>query len=154
MVGDVSMAWLCDEIDAFGGSDDLAESVSVALGSDRRAEKDDDLPDLMDTDLRGVWSDTDAKQVWNGWPVGCKFWLLRRAKILGTRARGGSTIARVNEYIDEAIKPFIDIGVASRYSVDTKRTGLHGIGSEITIFRGPKDDIALRFQYLWQGVAT
>lgn len=153
MIGDISKDWLCGEIDQAGGADDLAESITVALGSDRRANDDDPLPDDRDrNNLRGVWSDTDAKAIWNGWPVGIRFWLLRRAKIVGQRARGGATIARIDEYIAEALQPFIDLGVASRFEVSTSRKGLHTIGSEITIYRGPRNEVALRFQYLWEGV--
>lgn len=153
MIGDISMEWLCGEIDPAGGSDDLAESISVALGSDRRALIDDPLPDPRDREnLRGVWADTDAKEIWNGWPVGIRLWLLRRAKIVGAKARGGATIARIDEYIAEALQPFIDLGVASRFVVSTTRKGLHRIESAVTIYRGPYDEVALRFQYLWEGI--
>lgn len=153
MIGDIPKDWLCGEIDPAGGSDDLAESIAVALGSDRRALSDDPLPDPSDRDnLRGVWSDTDAKAIWNGWPIGIRFWLLRRAKIVGAKARGGATIARIDEYIAEALQPFVDLGVASRFTSNTMRKGLHSIYSDITIYRGPNDEVSLRFQYLWEGV--
>lgn len=153
MIGDISMDWLCGEIDPAGGADDLSESVVVALGSDRRALSDDPLPDPSDrNNLRGVWSDTGAKEIWNGWPVGVRYWLLRRAKIVGQRARGGATIARINEYTSEAIQPFVDLGVASRFTVDTVRKGLHRIETSVMIYRGPNDEVALRYQYLWEGI--
>lgn len=153
MIGDISKDWLCAEIDPAGGADDLAESVVVALGSDRRASDDDPLPDEHDrNNLRGVWADTDAKAIWGGWPVGIRFWLLRRAKIVGAKARGGATIARIDEYIAEALNPFIDLGVISAFKANTSRKGLHTIATEITMYRGPRNEVALRFQYLWEGV--
>lgn len=153
MIRDISRDWLVGEIDAAGGADDLPDAVAVALGSDRRANSDDPLPDEHDKEnLRGVWSDTDAKAVWNGWPVGIRLWLLRRAKIVGRKARGGATIARVDEYIAEALQPFVDLGVASRFAINTQRFGLHAISSDITIYRGPNDEVAMRYQYLWEGI--
>lgn len=145
-------SWLLDPIDADGGSDDLADSVRVALGSDRRALADDELPDPTDSDRRGFWGDTDAKQVWGGWPVGSRFWLLSRAKITGASARQGATIARVNEYAREALEPFRLAGICSRYTIETTRVGLGRIDCEIMMYRGPRDEIALSYQYLWNGV--
>lgn len=152
MIGDLSERWLLGEIDAAGGADDLAETVVVALGSDRRALPDDVLPDVSSSDRKGVWADTDAEKIWNGWPVGIRLWLLRRAKIVGQRAKGGATIGRIDEYLSEGLQPLVDIGVASRFAIKTARKGLHAITSDVTIFRGPNDEVVLKYQYLWEGI--
>lgn len=151
-MSDISRAWLLDPIPADGGSDDLAESVVVALGTDRRALPDDVLPDPRDDDRRGWWGDTDAARIWGGWPVGARFWLLRRASITGPAAKGGSTLARVNEYANEALRPFKDAGVCSRISVASERVGLGQIRVNIVLYRGPNSEVALSYQYLWNEV--
>lgn len=151
---DVPLSWLFDPIDDDGGSDDLAESVVVALGTDRRALADDVLPDPRDDDRRGFWGDTDAERVWNGWPVGSRFWLLRRAKITDAGAREGATIARVNEYAAEAIRPFQDLKICSRFSISSERVGLGRINTSITLYRGPNAEVALAYQYLWNEVRS
>src|SRR5262245_56514416 len=66
---------------------ELATLVMVALGTDALAGADDALPGLDETDRRGWWGDTDAEEIWDGWPVGSKLWLLQRAKITGVGAR-------------------------------------------------------------------
>lgn len=152
MSKDVPLAWLCDEIDVAGGSDDLSESIVVALGTDRRALPDDQLPNILDDDRAGVWSDTDAEKIWGGWPVGTRLWLLRRAKIVGQKARGGATIARIDEYLREALQPLVDRKIASMFSVNTSRTDTGIVRSEVVIYRGPEREIALRYQYLWEGI--
>lgn len=150
-MNDEIRSWLLDPI-TDGGSDDLADSVRVALGSDRRALPDDVLPDPSESDRRGFWGDTDARQIWGGWPVGSRLWLLRRAKITGATAREGATIARINEYVREAIDPFRAAGICSRFSVSSERTRLGQIETSVTLYRGPRDEVSLAYQYLWNEV--
>src|SRR4249919_3316624 len=56
----------------------LATAMCVALGTNALADPDDILPDPDSTDRQGWWGDMDAETIWNGWPIGCKIWLLRR----------------------------------------------------------------------------
>lgn len=131
----------------------LATAVIIALGTDRRANLDDELPGIDDDqDLRGWWGDSAAEIVWNGWPVGSRLWLLERAKITGTAARIGALVARVEEYVNEALQPFIQKGIASRVSVEARRADITSIECNVVIYRGPKPAIALQFQSLWDGV--
>ena len=95
----------------------LATAVIVALGTDRLASADDILPDPDSTDRRGWWGDLDAQQIWDAWPIGCRLWLLKREKITGTDAQRGSTLVRIENYIREAIQPFIDARIASSMQV-------------------------------------
>ena len=53
------------------------------FGTDRLASRDDILPDPDSTDRAGWWGDMDAEELFNGWPIGTKLWLLKRAKIVG-----------------------------------------------------------------------
>ena len=132
--------------------DALASAVIVALGTDRLAEVDDLLPDPDSSDRRGWWGDFDADQVWDGWPIGCRLWLLQRDKIDGPGSRRGATVVRVENYIREAIQPFIDRHIASSFSVKATRVGKERIDAFVQIFRGPTRPIELRFQVLWSGV--
>ena len=63
--------------------DALASAVIVALGTDRLAEEGDLLPDPDSMDRRGWWGDYDADMVWDGWPIGCRLWLLQREQDRG-----------------------------------------------------------------------
>jgi phage gp46-like protein len=135
---------LIDEAQAF------ATAVIVALGTNRRANADDILPnDESDTDRRGWWADTNAETIWNGWPIGSRLWLLDRHKITDNTARQGSTLARVDAYVREALQPFITQGMASRIDVTVTRPELQKIVATVVIYRGPLPTIQLQYQSLW-----
>jgi phage gp46-like protein len=131
-------------------TEELATAVRVALGTDALVGPEDVLPDPDSTDRRGWWGDMDADLVWDGWPIGCKNWLLTRAKITDVTDSEGDTLERARIYTLEAIKPMIDRRVASRVSVVAERTELERIDVHATIFRGPKFEIDLRYQLLWE----
>lgn len=143
--------WLLDD----GTLDDtqaLATAVIVALGTDRLASRDDILPDPDSTDRAGWWGDMDAKELFNGWPIGTKLWLLKRAKIVGSEDPEGATITRVEQYISEAIQPFIDNRIATSFDVEAWRVGKEQIDAVVVIYRGPKRPVDLRFQILWNEI--
>ena len=127
----------------------LATAVMVALGTDALAGVDDPLPDPDSIDRAGWWGDMDAEELWNGWPIGCRLWLLRRAKIEPVQASRGSTQVRIENYIREAIQPFIDRKVASSFDVTTQRVAPNRIDALIRIYRGPGRSIDMRYQILW-----
>src|SRR5690348_14195949 len=81
----------------------LATAVRVALGTDALAGPNDVLPDPDSTDRRGWWGDMDAEKIWGGWPIGCKNWLLTRAKISDEFSVEGSTVARAQAYTEDAL---------------------------------------------------
>ena len=91
----------------------LATAVCVALGTDALADRDDLLPDPDSTDRCGWWGDLDAQELWQGWDIGCKLWLLKRSKIEGPGSYYGATVARVEQYIRTSIQPFLDLKIAS-----------------------------------------
>lgn len=138
---------------AFDETQELATGAIIALATDRRAEDGDDLPGLDDDqDRRGWWGDHKAEEIWNGWPIGSRLWLLKRAKITGAAAKQGATKARAEFYIREALQPFISKGIASRIDVEVTRTQREALGAIVTIWRGPKAAVELRFQSLWKEI--
>lgn len=144
--------WLQRETGELDEREEFATSVRVALGTDRLVDADDILPDPDSTDRRGWWGDLDAKEVWGGWPIGCKNWLLIRAKITEAPSAEGSTLERARQYTIDALQPFIDMGAASDFTVEARRTELERIEVYVKIYRGPLPEITLRYQYLWDEV--
>jgi phage gp46-like protein len=130
----------------------LATAVCIALGTNGLADQSDILPDPDSSDRQGWWGDLDAQEIWGGWPIGSKLWLLRRSKIEGPNAQRGSTIALVNNYIRVAIQPFIENRICSRFTVQSARIAPQKIVSLITLYRGPEPAIELRFESLWEGI--
>lgn len=127
----------------------LATAVVVALGTDALAQPGDILPDPDDTDRRGWWGDYQAEAVWNGWPIGSRLWLLQRDKIEMPGSRRGATTVRVEQYIREAIQPFIDRRIGSSFEVEATRIGKERIDALVRIYRGPILEIELRYAVLW-----
>lgn len=151
---DLTLGWLMQPLDGTDQSGELASAVIVALGTDRRADEADELPALDSDDRRGWWGDTDAVEIWDGWPIGCRVWLLARSAIRSAGARQGSTLALAETYAYEALQPLIARGIASRVVVAAERVGTERIDAVVTIYRGPRDAVALRFQNLWTGIAA
>jgi phage gp46-like protein len=131
----------------------LATAVIVALGTNKLASPTDILPDPDSTDRMGWWGDMDAEEIWGGWPIGTRLWLLRRSKIVGPEAREGATVTRVEQYIREAIQPFITIKAASRMEVKASRVDRERIDAVVRLYRGPELAVDLRYQILWDELA-
>jgi phage gp46-like protein len=127
----------------------LATAVIVALGTNRLALSSDILPDPDSTDRQGWWGDLDAEEIWNGWTIGCRLWLLRRSKITGPEAFGGATVTLVEQYIREALQPFVDLKIASSFDVAAARVGLERIDARVRLYRGPALAVDLQYQVLW-----
>src|SRR5215510_8449274 len=146
---EVSVDWLLLNDGTLDDTQALATAVIVALGTDRLADINDILPDPDSTDRRGWWGDLDAETIWQGWPIGCRLWLLKRDKIVGSEALQGATVGRVENYIREALQPFVDLRICSRFDVFAERVGKECIQALVRIFRGPQIAIELRYQILW-----
>jgi phage gp46-like protein len=127
----------------------LATAIIVALGTDGLADVSDLLPDPDDTDRRGWWGDYQSQEIWDGWPIGSRLWLLQRDKIDGPGSRRGATTTRVEQYISEAIQPFIDRRIGSSFAVEATRVGKEQIDAVVRIYRGPVIEIELRYAILW-----
>ena len=142
------MDWLLTS-EGLSEEEELATAVRVALGTDRLADINEVLPDPDSIDRRGWWGDLDAEEIWNGWPIGCKNWLLLRAKISDEKSVDGGTVNRVEQYTRQAIQPFVDRRIASHFTVRAARVGRQEIDAAVTIFRGPLRAIQLEFAFLW-----
>jgi phage gp46-like protein len=149
----VGLDWkLNDNGDLAGDdSDALATAVIIALGTDGLAAKEEVLPDPHSSDRMGWWGDLDAEEIWNGWPLGSRLWLLSRAKITDSLSLEGATVTRVENYLRESLQPFVDRRVATSFSMDVSRNAYNRnrIDAEVTIFRGQRPAVALQFQILW-----
>lgn len=145
----VTLDWLLQPSGVLDDTQALATSVIVALGTDRLALLDDVLPDPDSDDRRGWWGDLDAEDIWNGWPIGTRLWLMKRDKITGSSAKQGSTLAKAENFIREALQPFVDKRIASRLEVQVERGSLHQINALARLYRGPKIAVELRFENLW-----
>ena len=132
----------------------LATAVIVALGTDALADPTDILPDPDSTDRRGWWGNLDAQEIWGGWDIGCKLWLLTRSKITGAEAWEGATVTRVEQYIRDAIQPFIDRRIGSKMLVQAERVGRDQINAVVRLYRGPELEIELQYQILWNDIVA
>jgi len=141
--------WLFNSLGALDESEVLANIVKVALMTDSRASPTDVLPDPDSVDRRGWWGDLDAETIWDGWPIGCRNWLLTRAKITGPGSSEGATVVRAEEYTRSALQPLIDKNICTAIDVVAARVGIDRIDVNVTIYRGPREEIQLQFQDLW-----
>lgn len=146
----VTMDWVMQDTGFLDEREELATAGRVALGTDKRADDNDVLPDPDSSDRRGWWGDLEADDIWGGWPIGTKNWLLSRAKITPSAAEEGATLDRARRYTQEALQPFIDKRIATQMSVVANRTELQRIEVEAKIYRGPTTEIDLRYQIFWQ----
>lgn len=148
------MDWLLGTSGMLDETQELATAVIVALGTDRLATSTDVLPSLDSNDRRGWWGDLDAEEIWDGWPIGSRLWLLSRAKITDRGAREGATLARAENYVHEALQPFISRRIATAKTVEATRVGQGRIDVKAVIFRGERPAIELRFETLWANIGV
>lgn len=146
----VTMDWALTDVGTLDEREELASAARVALGTDAMSDIGEVLPDPDSTDRRGWWGDFESEEIWGGWPVGCKNWLLTRAKITDTPSSEGSTLGRARNYTLAALQPFIDKRIASQLVVDAFRTERDRIDVSAQIYRGPNEEIDLRYQLMWQ----
>ena len=145
----VHLDWLMSDQNLIEDGYDLQSAVIVALGTDALAPVNEELPDPDATDRRGWWGDMDADSIWGGWEVGCRLWLLHRAKIVGPGAEGGATIAKAEGWTREAMRPFSDRRITSRIDVYADQIGTDRIDVGVVIYRGPNAAVELRYAELW-----
>ena len=145
----VELDWLLTDQNLIADGYDLQSAVIVALGTDALAGVSDELPDLDATDRRCWWGDMDAEDIWGGWPVGSKLWLLTRASITGPGSVNGSTLTRADGYTRDAMKPFVQNLIASQIDVVAEQIDMQRVDVGVVIYRGPQSAVALRYSDLW-----
>lgn len=150
----VTLDWLLTPWGELDTTQELATAVTVALGTDRLALPADVLPDPNDADRRGWWGDLDAEVIHDGWPIGTRLWLMVRDKITGPEARQGSTIAKAEEFVREALQPFADRQIATRVIVRAERTATQRLDVLAVLERGPLPAIELRYAGLWNEIGA
>src|SRR5215467_7485200 len=84
--------------------EEICNYVKVALMTDMLSAPGEILPDPDSTDRRGWWGDMDARSIWNGWQIGCRNWLLTRAKIVERNSHEGDTVVRAETYTRNALQ--------------------------------------------------
>ncbi|MGM4980891.1 phage GP46 family protein [Rhizobium sp. 11_C7_N12_5] len=149
----ITLDWLTTGQNTLDSTHDLISAVLMAIGTDMRANADDELPVDGDADLRGWWGDTDAQEIWGGWQVGSRLWLLNRAKITDENYKYGATVARARTYLIECLQPFLDQRIATKLEVDVQRYNETSISASIVLYRGNKSLISLQFQDLWDDIS-
>jgi phage gp46-like protein len=132
----------------------LVTAVTIAFCTDRLAEVSDDLPIPGSTDRKGWWGDDGAADIWDGWPVGSRFWLMTRDKITDFNYKGGSTLARANTFAAECLQPFVDAKIISDFDVDVVQVNAQRVDTTATLYRGPLPAISLQFQSLWNDLLS
>lgn len=116
----------------------LVRAVIISLFAWRRAKHDDILPG---NNKFGWWGDT-YPQVLND-QIGSRIWLLLRSKLTD------ETIAAAKEYAEESLQWLVDDGAAAGVSVISERQGLDMLALGVTITRGDKTALNIRFANFW-----
>jgi len=130
---------------------ELANYVKVALMTDMRSGPDEIRPDPDSDDRRGWWGDLDA-QIWRGWPIGTKNWLLERAKVADKYAWEGDTVFRAEQYTRDALQPLVDMRLCSAIDITAQRVDIERIDVHVIVYRGPVAEVDLIFQDLWAAI--
>jgi phage gp46-like protein len=126
--------------------DDIVTAVLVAFCTDALAQPSDILPDPHSADRKGWWGDVDAEEIWGGWPIGWRGWLLRRAKITDAGAREGATVTRVQDFLFECLTPFIQKRILTNFDLIVQRN-VHNrqeIDAFVVLYR-QQNEIRLKF---------
>ena len=118
------------------GADWLVSAVWMSLGTDRRAQQDDVIPNGSN-DKRGWWGDTYRPR-----QIGSRLWLLSREKQLP------ETLRRAEEYAQEALQWLIDDKVVSSFHITATWLNKRGFMQLLIIVNKP-DGTQHRYEYIW-----
>lgn len=114
----------------------LTRAVIISLFTWRRAERDDDTPQIF-----GWWGDT--------WPtvqndrIGSRLYLLRRSKLTN------KTPQLARDYVRQALEWMTEDGVAARLDVIPTRTGIDTLALAITIYQRDGNIHNIIFDDIW-----
>jgi phage gp46-like protein len=117
---------------------ELSTSVLISLFTDRRANKDDVLPD--GTDPRGWWADA-----MDGNKIGSRLWLLERARNLP------ETLRLAKDYAEEALKWLVADGIAKKVRVTVEAVGhcKNTLGLLVEIYQPDGKSLKWKYRYAW-----
>lgn len=140
-MSDISTVWVGTHGDwqqlgsQLAAGSDLVTAVIISLFTDRAAEPDDVVPDGSG-DPRGWWADGDVK-------IGSRLWLLERAK------KTQDTLARAQNYCQEALQWLIDDGVASAIDVYVEWQASNRLAIQVTVIQDDGSHRVLQFAWAW-----
>lgn len=125
---------------------DIETAILVALGTDRLASPTDILPDPHSSNRKGWWGDFEAKEIWGGWPIGWRGWLLARSKITDAAAQQGATVSLAHDYLYEALIPFVENKILTNFDLTVERnlTNRQEIDAFVNLFRG-QEQLQMQF---------
>ena len=135
MPKDIGIEWDSDLLEGdflyrqgdLGSDAGLETAIIISIFSDRRADDEDELPDVDSSDRRGWWGDLTFDLTDTGRDkIGSRLWLLERSKT------SPEVLARAEQYIEEALQWLIEDGVAAKVEVEVERQGI--VGSDILAF--------------------
>lgn len=119
---------------------DLSNAITISLFTDRRARKDDVLPD--GTDPRGWWADALDNQ-----QIGSRLWLLERARDIP------ETYQRAEEYALEALAWLKADGIAKKIDVEARVSSDFGckntLSLRVQVSQPDGRSLAWRYRYAW-----
>jgi phage gp46-like protein len=144
--------WLLLKTGNLDERQELANYCKVALMTDMLSDPDEIRPDPDSDDRKGWWGDMDAAEIWRGWRIGCKNWLLARAKISDSYSWEGDTVYRAENYTRMALQPLVDRKMCSGINVQAERVGHDRIDVRVIVHRGPRVAVDLLFQDLWSAM--
>jgi len=119
MEGDFSFNSSIQDLTSESG---IKTSVIISLFTDRKAEKDDVLPDSNNSDRRGWWGDLTSPETEND-RIGSRLWLLSREKTLET------VLVKAKQYAEEALEWMVEDKIVSKIEIKAERQGT--IGNDI-----------------------
>ena len=149
-MSDIDTLWSVDHGDwALLGADlqsgdDLVTAVLISLFTDRQADPDDVIPDVLPgqpADPRGWWGDLGATV-----KIGSKLWLRLRGKAAPNLPPLIQTDAQ------QALQWLIDDGVVSAIDVIAQYIAPRQIGLQVTLSRTGGKQTKLNFQWAWGAV--
>ncbi len=125
--------------------DGLTTAVIISLFTDRKARKDDVLPDERDDDRRGFWAD-ELSTVPGGDQTGSLLWLNDASKQLA------SVLKSDRKYAEDALQWMIDDQVVSQIDVTafSPRSGIRAL--LVAIHRPSQPVIRYQFDNFWNNL--
>ncbi len=117
-------------------ADWLVSAIWMSLGTDRRAQQDDVIPNGSQ-DKRGWWGDTYRPR-----KIGSRLWLLYREKQLP------ATLRRAEENAQEALQWLIDDKVVLSFGISATWLNRRGF-MQLLITVNKPDGSQHRYEYIW-----